>query len=108
MHGTEIFVQLGILLISVTVMAAIMRQLKQPLILGHILTGLIIGIIITAFPAIKIDVESFDIFASLGIALLLFIIGLDLKLSVFRQLENVLFGLPLSILLGVGGLGLLI
>lgn len=108
MHGTEIFVQLGILLISVTVMAAIMRQLKQPLILGHILTGLIIGIIITAFPAIKIDVESFDIFASLGIALLLFIIGLDLKLSVFRRLGNVVFVIALSILLSVGGLGLII
>ena len=110
MHGTEIFVQLSLLIIAVTLVSAIMKQLKQPLILGYILTGILVGLLFPLLPgaAFHIEAESFEIFSSLGIALLLFIIGLELKLSVFRQLGPVVFTTAMAILISLGGVGLMI
>lgn len=110
MHGTEIFVQLSVLIVTVTLVSVVMRKLKQPLILGYILTGLLVGVLFPHVPAqaFQIHTESFDLFATLGIALLLFIIGLDLKISVFRQLGPVVFTTAMAILLSLGGVGLVI
>ncbi len=110
MHGTEIFVQLSLLIIAVTIVSALMKRLKQPLILGYILTGILVGIFFPLLPgsAFHIETDSFEIFSSLGIALLLFIIGLDLKLSVFKKLGPVVFTTAMAILISLGGLGLMI
>jgi Kef-type K+ transport system membrane component KefB len=110
MHGTEIFVQLSLLIIAVTIVSTVMKRLKQPLILGYILTGLLVGVLFPLLPgqAFKVDTDSFEIFSTLGITLLLFIIGLDLKLSVFKQLGSVVFTTALAILLSLGGVGLMV
>lgn len=110
MHGTEIFVQLSLLIIAVTLVSALMKRLKQPLILGYILTGILVGLLFPLLPgsAFHIETESFEIFSTLGIALLLFVIGLDLKLSVFKKLGPVVFTTAMAILLSLGGLGLMV
>ncbi len=110
MHGTELFLQLSVLVVAVTLVSIMMRKFKQPLILGYILTGLLVGILFPLLPgaAFHIETESFDIFSSLGIALLLFIIGLDLKISVFKQLGSVVFTTAMAILISLGGVGLVI
>lgn len=110
MHESGLFIELSLLIVLVTIVSMVMKRLRQPLILGYIITGLIVG---TAVPlltddAFKISTHDFDIFSSLGIVLLLFIIGLGLRVSVFRRLGAVVFAIALSILLVLGGLGLLI
>jgi len=107
MHGLELFVELSLLLILVTLVSVVMRLLRQPLILGYIISGLIIG---TALPllsnnVLSLDPDGFDIFSSLGIVLLLFIIGLELRVSVLKRLGPVVFAIAAAILLVLGSLG---
>lgn len=91
-----------------------MHYFKQPLIIGHILTGLIAG---PAFLNIIHDEAAFGAFGAIGVALLLFIIGLELNLKVLSRLGNVVFtttavqvgsitvtGMLVSRLLGFGGM----
>ncbi len=112
MHGAEIFTQLSLIIVLVTIVSVIARFLKQPLILGYILTGIIIGSVLPLIPGssevFKIHTDTFDIFSSLGIALLLFIIGLGLSVSVFRHLGKVVFLTALFELIIVGGAGIFI
>ncbi len=64
-------------------MALVMRLLRQPLIIGHIITGVIAG------PAVINIIHTdtaFSGLSSMGVALLLFIIGLDLSMRVFSRL----------------------
>lgn len=102
MHGTEIFIQLSLVIVLVAIVSMVVRLMKQPLILGYILTGILLGP--TIFNAIPKD-ESFEVFSSIGIALLLFIIGLGLNAGVFRKLGKVVVIAAAMELLVVGGIG---
>lgn len=102
MHSLDIFTQLSIIIVFVTVVSLIVRLLKQPLILGYILTGLIVGpSLLNLIP----ESETFDTFSSIGITLLLFIIGLGLNAGVFRKLGKVVFITALLELIVVGSVG---
>jgi Kef-type K+ transport system membrane component KefB len=96
------------------IVATIMHRLKQPLIIGHIITGLIAG---PAVLNIIHDEAAFATFGSVGVVLLLFIIGLELNIRIFSKLSNVIFasaavqvltitiiGMFISRLLGFGGM----
>lgn len=68
--------------------ALIMRSLKQPLIIGHIITGIIAG------PSLLNIIHagsSFSGLSDMGVALLLFIIGLDLSLRAFSRVGKAVF-----------------
>jgi Kef-type K+ transport system membrane component KefB/Trk K+ transport system NAD-binding subunit len=64
----------------------VMRLLKQPLIIAYILTGIVVG---PSLLHIVKDEESIKVFAEIGIALLLFIIGLGLNVRVVREVGKV-------------------
>lgn len=63
-----------------------MRLLRQPLIIGHILTGIIAG---PTLLGIIHDDSAFSGLSSMGVALLLFIIGLDLSIKIFAKVGKV-------------------
>ncbi|MFH1608874.1 MAG: cation:proton antiporter [Patescibacteria group bacterium] len=90
----SIFVEIGIIILIATGISIIMRLLKQPLIVGYILTGIVVG------PYFLNLIEStgdyLDLFAKFGIAILLFIVGLSLKPDVIREVGKS------SILVGLG------
>jgi len=100
----EIFVELSIVLVVVAVISVIMRLLKQPLILGYILTGILVG-------PLALDVihakDAFEGFSEIGIALLLFIIGLGMNAGVIKSLGKVSITTAAVIFTVVGGLGVL-
>lgn len=78
----SIFSGLSLILVIGTLVALVMRLIGQPLIIGHILTGIIVG------PAVLHITKSPDalaVFSDIGIALLLFIIGLGLNPRVVRE-----------------------
>lgn len=81
-----IFTELSIVILVTAVVSIIMKLLRQPLILGYILAGLLVGP--SVFNLIH-SVELFETFSSLGIALLLFIIGLGMNISELRKLGKV-------------------
>ncbi len=73
----DLFTQLSLIIVLAAVISGVMRLLKQPLVIGYILTGLVIGPLVFGF----IDAEQSEtiaVFSELGIASLLFIEGLHL------------------------------
>lgn len=85
MHAS-IFGELSIIIVIGTLVALVMRIIRQPLIIGHILTGILVGPNILHL--IK-SPETIEIFSSIGIALLLFIIGLGLNPRVIKEVGKV-------------------
>ncbi|KAB2926533.1 MAG: sodium:proton exchanger [Candidatus Contendobacter sp.] len=103
MHG--ILPQIGISILAATVLGFIFQFFRQPVILGYLVAGAVIG------PQIGLglisDPADIEVISELGLILLLFIIGLELNpshlLSSGRQLLYPGIGqFPLSILMGVG------
>jgi Kef-type K+ transport system membrane component KefB/Trk K+ transport system NAD-binding subunit len=77
-----VFSGLSLIIVIGAAIALIMRLIGQPLIIGHIITGIIVG------PAVLHLIKSPDalaLFSDLGIALLLFIIGLGLNPQIIRE-----------------------
>jgi Kef-type K+ transport system membrane component KefB/voltage-gated potassium channel Kch len=77
-----VFSGLSLIIVIGAAMALLMRLINQPLIIGHILTGVVVG------PAVFHVAKSPDtlaLFSDLGIALLLFIIGLGLNPRVIKE-----------------------
>mgnify|MGYP000172679416 CR=1 FL=1 len=81
MHSS-VFNEISLIIALGAGIALIMRALRQPLIIGHILTGIIAGP--TMLKLIHAD-ASFSGLSDMGVSLLLFIIGLDLSLKAFSR-----------------------
>jgi Kef-type K+ transport system membrane component KefB len=101
MSPDGIFLELSFIIVVGAMVSIIMRLLRQPMILGYILTGILVGP--AAFNLIHLD--TFDAFANIGIALLLFIIGLGMNISVIRKLGGTVFLAAGAELLTVGAAG---
>lgn len=99
----EVFLGLSILIAVAAGVAMVMRYLKQPLLIGHIITGIIVGPAL--FHVIRSE-EQFRVFGELGIALLLFIIGLGLNPRVVKEVGKASFAVTFSqiILTTIAGL----
>ncbi len=82
------FTEISTIIALGAVVALIMRALKQPLIIGHIITGLIAGP--TLLNIIHSD-SAFSGISDMGVALLLFIIGLDLSIRAFSRVGKAVF-----------------
>lgn len=74
--------------------------LRQSLVLGYIVAGLVIG---PNSPGFVIDVPAVEQLADIGVILLMFVIGIQLSFSDLRRVGNVaLFGGGLQVLVTVG------
>ena len=99
-----IFLQLSMVIVLGAVVSVIMRVLRQPLILGYILTGVLVGPTVLNW----LHLDTFDAFASIGITLLLFIIGLGMNVSVIKRLGSTVFLAALVELMTVGSVGFVV
>ena len=84
----NIFFELSIVILIAMVISIVMKMLRQPLIIGYILTGVIAG------PFLLDLMKSSDFLAGLseiGIAFLLFIVGLNLNLKTLKEVGFVSF-----------------
>lgn len=77
-----VFIDLAVILVIVAVIAGIMRLLRQPLVIGYILTGIIIGQLSMG------SHEILEVFSKIGIAVLLYIVGLHLSPKIIRGLGS--------------------
>ena len=74
---------------------------RQPLILGYVLGGILVSPL-TPGPSVS-DLHTFELFAEIGVVLLMFSIGLEFSLRDLLQVRHVaLLGAPLGILLSIG------
>lgn len=82
----DIFTELSIVIAIGAGIALCMRIIKQPLIIGHIITGILVG---PTFLKLVHHDSTMEIFASIGIALLLFLVGLGLNPRVIKEVGRV-------------------
>jgi len=101
---------IGVVVLAATVIGLAAHLLRQPIILGYLVAGALIG------PELGVgwvkEQESIDIISEMGLILLLFVIGLELNVKALlasgRQLLIAGFGqFPACALLGVALFGLL-
>jgi Kef-type K+ transport system membrane component KefB len=89
----SLFTEISLVIAIAAFVGLAMKLLRQPMVIGYILTGIIVG------PAVLDIVHSestFEVFATIGIALLLFIIGLGLNPKVVKEVGRA------AVLTGVG------
>ncbi|MBD3250966.1 sodium:proton exchanger, partial [Candidatus Uhrbacteria bacterium] len=82
----EIFLEISIIIAIAAAVALVMQLLRLPLLLGHIITGIIVG---PAAMNILHSGEALEVFSHLGITSLLFIVGLSLSPKVIREVGKV-------------------
>lgn len=100
----SLFGELSIIIGVAFVVSIIMTMLRQPLIIGHIITGLIVGPIIAG----SVSPETFTLFSQIGIAILLFTVGLNLSPKTIREFGSVSLITGVSQVLITSGAGYLI
>ncbi|MBU1448798.1 cation:proton antiporter [Patescibacteria group bacterium] len=82
----DTFFEIGLILAIATVVAVVMQRLRLPLILGHILTGILVGPI--AFDLLR-SAQTVEVFSEFGVTALLFIVGIGLSPRVMRDVGRV-------------------
>lgn len=92
-----IFFQLAAILLIAFIVSYIVRVLKQPVVIGYILAGILISPFLIKFGA---TIEIIDVFSKIGIAFLLFIVGLHLNPKVIKEIgaQSLVVGLAQMIL----------
>ncbi len=113
----NIFFELSLLLTVTAIITLTVRKLRQPLVVGYILSGIIAGPYVLNIVSSQHELE---LFSKVGIVFLLFIVGLYLnpkiiqevgKVSLVTGLGQVLFtsliGFALTLLLGIDRLAAL-
>lgn len=76
---------LALILISASIITLLFKWLKQPLVLGYIVAGLLAGPYVHIFPTVG-DIANVNIWAEIGVVFLLFALGLEFS---FKKLINV-------------------
>lgn len=108
----QFFIELSIVLFIALLISFVMTKLKQPLLIGYIFTGIIAG---PLFLNILSSAEGYESYSHIGVAFLLFIVGLHLNLKLIKEIGVVslfvgfaqivfttLFGFLISYIFGFG------
>lgn len=82
----SVFVQVGCILGAASLFGLLSRSLRQPLIVSFIAIGILLG---PSALGVVVPSNEIELFARLGIALLLFVVGLKLDLHVIRTVGPV-------------------
>lgn len=106
----EAFNELAIIVLVATAISVIMRLLRQPLIVGYIIAGILVG---PSFLNTLHSTELIETLSKIGIMILLFVVGLHMSPKVIKEVGKVsimtgggkfiitaLVGFGISVLLG--------
>ena len=85
LHLPVLITDLGLILAAAGVTTLLFKKINQPLVLGYILAGLLVGPHIKFIPTVT-DNESIHIWAEIGVIFLLFSLGLEFS---FKKLVKV-------------------
>lgn len=85
-------ISFGILIISATIMTYIFGKLKQPSILAFIVTGVLIGPSVFGFVS---NSEEIILLSEIGIAFLLFSVGISTELNQLKKLNAMVLLIPI-------------
>ena len=106
------FIELSLIIFVATILGIIAKVLKQPAILAYVVTGILLGPMVFGFVQ---ESKSLEVFAQIGVALLLFIVGISLNPKLLKGIGKVslitgfgqviftsIFGFVIAMALGFG------
>lgn len=104
LHIPNLILDLALILGAAAVVTLLFKKLKQPVVLGYILAGLLVGPHFHLFPTV-VELESIRTWADIGVIFLLFSLGLEFS---FKKLLKVggsalimaITGISMTMLLG--------
>jgi len=89
---------IAIIVIAALIGGLVAQFLRQPLIIGFILAGVVVGPY-TGIISVS-EVHNIELLAEIGVALLLFALGLEFSLKELKPVRNIaIFGTPIQIIL---------
>jgi CPA2 family monovalent cation:H+ antiporter-2 len=95
---------LAIIMVVAAVMLAITYKLKQPMVIGYIIAGLIIGPYTLPFSLVS-SIETVSLMAEIGIILLLFTVGTEYPIAKLRSIGRKALIIAMSEALGTFTIG---
>jgi CPA2 family monovalent cation:H+ antiporter-2 len=102
MHGVTFLQDLAVVMIVAALVTVLCHRLKQPVVLGYLIAGVIIGPHTPPFPLIK-EEDAIKTLAELGVVFLMFSLGLEFSLRKLRKVgATALITAALEIVLMVG------
>ncbi len=102
MHGLTFLEDLAVVMIVAGLVTIVFQKLRQPVVLGYMIAGIIIGPYTPPFPLIT-DRKAIDTLAELGIIFLMFSLALEFSLRRLRRVGvAALFAAILEIVVMVG------
>ena len=96
-HLPQLITDLGLILGAAGIITLLFKWMKQPLVLGYIIAGFLVGPNFHVFPTIA-DIESINTWAEIGIIFLLFGLGLEFS---FKKLIKVGGTATITAIIGV-------
>ena len=90
MHEVTFLQDLAVVMIVAGLVTVLFHRFKQPVVLGYIVAGVIIGPHTPPFPLIQ-DEETIQTLSELGVILLMFSLGLEFSLRKLRQVGGAAF-----------------
>jgi CPA2 family monovalent cation:H+ antiporter-2 len=97
--GDLVVTDLAVIMFVAAIMMAITYKLKQPMVIGYILAGMIIGPYTLPFSLVS-NIETINLMAELGIIMLLFGVGTEFPIAKLRSIGRVSLVVALSEALG--------
>jgi CPA2 family monovalent cation:H+ antiporter-2 len=94
-----VVMDLAIIMLVAAVMIVIAFKLKQPMIIGYIFVGMIIGPYTPPFPLVS-SLETINLLAELGIIMLLFVVGTEFPVAKLRAVGRISLVVALAEALG--------
>lgn len=89
----SLFIEISLVILSAVLVIGLIRLLKQPIIIGYIITGIIYALYISKY---VVSTGVINMFSELGIAILLFMVGLNLNPKTIKEVGKV------SLVTGIG------
>ena len=96
-----------VIMIVASVMALISYKLKQPMVIGFIIAGMIIGPYTPPFSLIT-STEVLNLFAEIGVILVLFVVGMEFPIEKLKKIGKKAFVIALSEALGTFAIGFIV
>jgi CPA2 family monovalent cation:H+ antiporter-2 len=98
---------LAVVMIVASVMALVSYKLKQPMVIGYIVAGMIIGPYTPPF-SLVLNPDILNLFAEIGVVLLLFVVGLEFPIEKLKKIGKKAFVIALSEALGTFAIGFIV
>jgi len=106
-HLPPLITDLGLILAVAAVTTLIFKKIKQPVVLGYVIAGVLVGPHVSLMPTV-VDAEGIHIWSEIGVIFLLFSLGLEFSFKKLLKVGGVASVTALSGIILMNGLGFLV